>query len=86
MTTRAPSTGALGPAPAPGAPRPPSGTTELDQAVSSEVLRLQASYWDGQLAAAEQKTVVLVEGDDDRDVIEIDRPSPIDEIIALLLL
>jgi hypothetical protein len=63
----------LGPqaAPAPSAPRAPGGATELDQAVSGEVMRLQASYWDGQLAAAERKTVILVEGDDDRDVIEI---------------
>lgn len=69
MTTRAPGTGAPRPqaAPAPGALWPPSGRAELDH----EVLRLQASYWDGQLAAAKQKSVVLVEGDDDRDVIEI---------------
>lgn len=69
MTTRAPGTGASGAqaASAPGALRSPSGTSELDHDVSS----LHASYWDAQLAAAEQKNVLLVEGDDDRDVIEI---------------
>ena len=64
MTTRAPD------AKAPAAPRPPAGAVELDQRVSRAVDDLRESYWETQVAAAENKTVLLVEGDDDRDVLE----------------
>ena len=64
MTARAPD------AQAPAAPRPPAGAVELDRRVSRAVDDLHESYWEAQVAAAENKTVLLVEGDDDRDVLE----------------
>lgn len=52
----------------------PPGAAQLDR----EVGRLRESYWEKQKLAAVQKTVLLVEGDDDRDVIEtfLQRRSP----------
>ncbi len=53
---------------------PPGSTVELDR----KMQRLHESYWESQRLAAGRKTVLLVEGDDDRDVIEVflERRSP----------
>lgn len=69
MTGRVPD--APAPSAAPAAPRPPAGAAELDRALTRAREDQKRSYWEAQVAAAENKTVLLVEGDDDRDVLEV---------------
>lgn len=48
----------------------PATRRELDQEVQRQVQGLQDRYWEDQRQAARGKTVILVEGDDDADVLE----------------
>lgn len=49
----------------------PTTRRQLDQAIQREVGGLHDRYWEEQRQAARGKTVVLVEGDDDADVLGI---------------
>ena len=44
----------------------PPGAAQLDR----DIQQVHETYWESQKLAANRKSVLLVEGDDDRDVVE----------------
>lgn len=47
------------------------GATQLDRDVATVVRQVHDTYWESRILAANRKSVLLVEGDDDRDVVEV---------------